>query len=373
MARRAHHRDRRTVGRGQGHDRACRRGTAAYRHIDTGAMYRAVAWKALQQGSTSRRGGGRGDRGRAAFDLEVRRRRDHGSMATTWRARSARRRSTRRPRHVARHPARAARADRAAARARDRAAASSWKAATSGRWCSRTPTSRSSWTPRPRNARAAAPTIRPSHWPDRRGSGSGHCAREARDRSDSTRAAAPLACAADAHTSRRPPCRRRGRRPRRWPPSRPSEPAALAYRTSSASRRLQPAPHPIDPAEKRSRRRRRMTAWRRTRVSNVADSSLASRRSLAMSCRCRPRGPVRSSGRSGAGRMRPASRGAPIRRPSGARRRTSAGRSRFPGRGSATPVIWGDRLYRALPPSRGVGRLPARAARHVRRGCIATS
>ena len=42
----ADHRDRRPVGRGQGHDRAHARRALGYRHIDTGAMYRAVGWKA---------------------------------------------------------------------------------------------------------------------------------------------------------------------------------------------------------------------------------------------------------------------------------------------------------------------------------------
>ena len=47
---RAHHRDRRPSGAGKG---TIARAVAArlnYRHVDTGAMYRAVGWKALQQG-----------------------------------------------------------------------------------------------------------------------------------------------------------------------------------------------------------------------------------------------------------------------------------------------------------------------------------
>ncbi len=51
------------------------------------------------------------------------------------------------------------------------------------------------------------------------------------------------------------------------------------------------------------------------------------------------------SGRSGAGRTRPASRVWPIRRSSGASPRTSDGRLVIPGRGSASPVVWGDRIF----------------------------
>ena len=44
----------------------------AYRHIDTGAMYRAVAWKALRDGlDLARRGRGRGGQRSRVFDLDA--------------------------------------------------------------------------------------------------------------------------------------------------------------------------------------------------------------------------------------------------------------------------------------------------------------
>ena len=44
------HRHRRPVRRGKGHGRARHRRTLGYRHVDSGAMYRAVGWKALASG-----------------------------------------------------------------------------------------------------------------------------------------------------------------------------------------------------------------------------------------------------------------------------------------------------------------------------------
>ena len=66
---------------------------------------------------------------------------------------------------------------------------------------------------------------------------------------------------------------------------------------------------------------------------------------LLASLRPRSKADRRASGRSGADRTRPASRGPPIRRSSGARPRTSGGRSRFPAAASASPVVWGDRVF----------------------------
>ena len=46
---RPHHCHRRPVGRGKGHVARAVAARLGYRHIDTGAMYRAVAWKALHE------------------------------------------------------------------------------------------------------------------------------------------------------------------------------------------------------------------------------------------------------------------------------------------------------------------------------------
>ena len=52
-----------------------------------------------------------------------------------------------------------------------------------------------------------------------------------------------------------------------------------------------------------------------------------------------------ATGHSGAGRTARACPAPRRRPPNGVKRRTSAGRCEVPGRGSATPVVWGDRLY----------------------------
>ena len=70
------------------------------------------------------------------------------------------------------------------------------------------------------------------------------------------------------------------------------------------------------------------------------------------------------TGPNGAARCRMASRRKPIRPPPGRKPPTSNGRSRFPGSGDATPIIWDNRVFiqTAVPTGKKVEPKPAEAA-----------
>ena len=76
-------------------------GALGYRHVDSGAMYRAVGWKALRDGVPLDDEDARRRARRARRGSTISSRRASRSTATTSRARSARRRSTRRGRRRA--------------------------------------------------------------------------------------------------------------------------------------------------------------------------------------------------------------------------------------------------------------------------------